>query len=151
MTRGTGPSWRITIRLGAICQNCEREYAILFAATLLCARKLNQQLDSDRPSPAKVAAVGMMRLLWSNEFRDIDSSNSVDAPLPSPGSVENLKNVKGVTWSHGPSMERPCLEVGAKNYSTRNLKLLQKRSWNCLSYSRSMRPPGTPSNSTNVL
>ena len=60
------------------------------------------ELDSDRPSPAKVAAVGMMRLLWSNEFRDIDSSNSVDAPLPSPGSVENLKNVKGVTWSHGP-------------------------------------------------
>jgi hypothetical protein len=31
----------------------ERKYAILFAATLLCARKLNQ-LDSDRPSPAKV-------------------------------------------------------------------------------------------------
>ena len=31
----------------------ERKYAILFAATLLCARKL----DSDRPSPAKVAAV----------------------------------------------------------------------------------------------
>ena len=34
----------------------ERKYAILFAATLLCARKLNE-LDSDRPSPAKVAAV----------------------------------------------------------------------------------------------
>ena len=33
-----------------------RKYAILFAATLLCASKLNQ-LDSDRPSPAKVAAV----------------------------------------------------------------------------------------------
>jgi len=32
----------------------ERKYAILFAATLLCARKLNE-LDSDRPSPAKVA------------------------------------------------------------------------------------------------
>jgi hypothetical protein len=30
--------------------------AILFAATLLCARKLIE-LDSDRPSPAKVAAV----------------------------------------------------------------------------------------------
>jgi len=34
----------------------ERKYAILFAATLLCARKLNE-LDSDQPSPAKVAAV----------------------------------------------------------------------------------------------
>jgi len=34
----------------------ERKYAILFAAALLCARKLNQ-FDSDRPSPAKVAAV----------------------------------------------------------------------------------------------
>ena len=34
----------------------ERKYAILFAATLLCARKLIE-LDSDRPSPAKVAAV----------------------------------------------------------------------------------------------
>jgi hypothetical protein len=34
----------------------ERKYVILFAATLLCARKLNE-LDSDRPSPAKVAAV----------------------------------------------------------------------------------------------
>jgi len=30
----------------------ERKYAILFAATLLCARKLNQ-LDSDRPSRQK--------------------------------------------------------------------------------------------------
>ena len=30
--------------------------AILFAATLLCVRKL-MQLDLDRPSPAKVAAV----------------------------------------------------------------------------------------------
>jgi hypothetical protein len=34
----------------------ERKYAILFAPTLLCARKLIE-LDSDRPSPAKVAAV----------------------------------------------------------------------------------------------
>jgi len=34
----------------------ERKYAILFAATLLCARKLNE-LDSDRPSPARAAAV----------------------------------------------------------------------------------------------
>ena len=33
----------------------ERKYAILFTATLLCARKL-VELDSDRPSPAKVAA-----------------------------------------------------------------------------------------------
>jgi len=33
-----------------------RKYAILFAATLLCARKLIE-LDSDRPTPAKVAAV----------------------------------------------------------------------------------------------
>ena len=30
--------------------------ALLFAATLLCARKLNE-LDSDRPSPARAAAV----------------------------------------------------------------------------------------------
>jgi len=36
--------------------NEERKYAIPFAATLLCARKL-QELDSDRPSPAKIAAV----------------------------------------------------------------------------------------------
>lgn len=34
----------------------ERKYAILFAATLLCARKL-MEMDSDRPSPAKVAVV----------------------------------------------------------------------------------------------
>ena len=34
----------------------ERKYAILFAATLLCARKL-MEIDSDRPSPAKAAAV----------------------------------------------------------------------------------------------
>ena len=34
----------------------ERKYAILFASTLLCARKLIE-LDSDRPSPAKLAAV----------------------------------------------------------------------------------------------
>jgi len=53
----------------------ERKYAILFAARLLCARRLNQ-LDSDRPSPARVAAVGMKRLLWSNEFRGVDSSSS---------------------------------------------------------------------------
>jgi hypothetical protein len=33
----------------------ERKHAILFAATLLAARKLNQ-LD-DKPSPAKVGAV----------------------------------------------------------------------------------------------
>jgi hypothetical protein len=33
----------------------DRKYAILFAATLLCARKL-MELD-DRPSPARVAAV----------------------------------------------------------------------------------------------
>lgn len=34
----------------------DRKYAILFAATLLCARKL-MELDSDRPGPAKIAAV----------------------------------------------------------------------------------------------
>lgn len=34
----------------------ERKHAILFAATLLCARKLIE-LDPDRPSPAEVAAV----------------------------------------------------------------------------------------------
>jgi len=34
----------------------DRKYAIPFAATLLCARKL-AEMDSDRPSPAKVAAV----------------------------------------------------------------------------------------------
>ena len=34
----------------------ERKYAILFAAAVLCARRLIE-LDSDRPSPAKVAAV----------------------------------------------------------------------------------------------
>jgi hypothetical protein len=34
----------------------ERKFAILFAATLLCARKL-AELDSDKPSPAKVYVV----------------------------------------------------------------------------------------------
>jgi hypothetical protein len=34
----------------------ERKHAILFAATLLSARKLNE-MDSDRPSPAKIATV----------------------------------------------------------------------------------------------
>ena len=34
----------------------ERKYAILFAAALLSARKL-AALDSERPSPAKIAAV----------------------------------------------------------------------------------------------
>jgi hypothetical protein len=33
-----------------------RKFALLFAATILCARKLIE-LDSDRPSPAKIAAV----------------------------------------------------------------------------------------------
>jgi len=34
----------------------DRKFALLFAATLLAARKLNA-LDSDRPSPAKISAV----------------------------------------------------------------------------------------------
>jgi hypothetical protein len=34
----------------------ERKFAILFAATLLSARKL-MELDSDGPSPAKLAVV----------------------------------------------------------------------------------------------
>lgn len=34
----------------------ERKHALLFTAALLCARKLIE-LDSDRPSPAKLAAV----------------------------------------------------------------------------------------------
>jgi hypothetical protein len=34
----------------------ERKYAILFAATILCAQML-AELDSDKPSPAKVYAV----------------------------------------------------------------------------------------------
>jgi hypothetical protein len=34
----------------------ERKFAILFAATLLCARKL-AELDSDKLSPAKIYAV----------------------------------------------------------------------------------------------
>jgi hypothetical protein len=31
----------------------ERKHAILFAATLLCARKLIEMIDSDRPNMAK--------------------------------------------------------------------------------------------------
>ena len=31
----------------------ERKHAILFAATLLCARKLTETIDSDRPNMAK--------------------------------------------------------------------------------------------------
>jgi len=38
-----------------VTRNLGRKHAILFAATLLCARKL-VELD-DRPSPAKLAAV----------------------------------------------------------------------------------------------
>jgi hypothetical protein len=34
----------------------ERKFAILFAVTLLCARKL-MELDPDRPSPARVATI----------------------------------------------------------------------------------------------
>ena len=34
----------------------DRKYAILFAATLLAARKLNE-LDPDKPSPAKMFTV----------------------------------------------------------------------------------------------
>jgi hypothetical protein len=34
----------------------DRKFALLLAATLLAARKLNA-LDSDRPSPAKISAV----------------------------------------------------------------------------------------------
>ena len=34
----------------------ERKYAILFAATILAARKLNQ-LDSEKPSPARMCIV----------------------------------------------------------------------------------------------
>jgi len=66
-------------------------------------------------------------------------------------SLENLKNVKGVTWSHGPSMESPCLEAEAKNHSSPSLRLLLKRFWNRLSYLRSTHLSGTPSNTTNVL
>jgi hypothetical protein len=36
--------------------NEERKYAILFAATLLCARKLMDS-EADRPSPAKLCYV----------------------------------------------------------------------------------------------
>jgi hypothetical protein len=46
----------------------ERKYAILFTATLLCAGKLIES-DSDRPSPARVAAVenaiSQLLSLWS--------------------------------------------------------------------------------------
>ena len=31
----------------------ERKHAILFAATLLCARKIIDSMDSDKPNPAK--------------------------------------------------------------------------------------------------
>ena len=72
-------------------------------------------------------------------------------PRLSPRSLENLKNVKGVTWSHGPSMESPCLEAEAKNHSSPRLRLLLKRFWNRLSYLRSTHLSGTPSNTTNVL
>ncbi len=34
----------------------ERKFASLFAATLLCARKL-AELDSDKPSPAKIYVI----------------------------------------------------------------------------------------------
>jgi hypothetical protein len=34
----------------------ERKFALLFAATLLCARKL-MNLESDRPTPARIRTV----------------------------------------------------------------------------------------------
>jgi hypothetical protein len=44
----------------------ERKYAILFAATLLCARKLMEL--GDRPSPAKFAlvenAISNAKFIW---------------------------------------------------------------------------------------
>ena len=44
----------------------ERKYAILFAATLLCARKLMEL--GDRPSPAKLAlvenAISNTKFIW---------------------------------------------------------------------------------------
>jgi len=92
------------------------------------------------------------RLLWSNDLLRVDCSNSLSAaPRLSPRSLENLKNVKGVTWPHGPSMESPCLEAEAKNHSSPSLRLLLKRFWNRLSYLRSTHLSGTPSNTTNVL
>jgi hypothetical protein len=114
----------------------ERKYAILFAATLLCARKLIE-MDSDRPSPGESRcgrdnAIAMEQR--SNDILRVDSSNSLSPARLSPRSLENLKNVKGVTCSHGPSMESPCLEAEAKNHSSPNLRLLLKRSWNHLSY-----------------
>jgi hypothetical protein len=52
-----------------ISMNEERKYAILFAATLLWARKLIE-LDSDRPSPAKVAAVSTRLVrLWNAQTK----------------------------------------------------------------------------------
>jgi hypothetical protein len=75
----------------------DRKYAILFAATLLCARKLIE-LDSDRPSPAKVAAVenaiSQAAFIWSAKTgsgrREVtlpqiardESLSSNDAPIP---------------------------------------------------------------------
>jgi hypothetical protein len=63
----------------------ERKFAILFAATLLCARKLIQ-LD-DRPSPAKVAAV-------ENAIRQAAFiMESIDRKWPAVTSLDHLPQV----------------------------------------------------------
>ncbi len=59
--------------------NEERKYAILFAATLLCARKLMDS-DSDRPSPAKLCAVD--NAIANAEF----ILTRIDAKWPESGS-----------------------------------------------------------------
>jgi len=114
---------------------------------------LKESAHRQHPSPARVAAVGMMRLLWSNDILRVDSSDS-QSPTHSlsTASLENLENVKGAArWPHGSSLESPYLDAAAQNHQTRNLRLWLTRFWNCLNYSRSMRLSGTPSDTTIAL
>ena len=61
----------------------ERKYAILFPAALLCARKL-MELDSDKPSPAKVAAVENAARQAASQIARDESLSSNGRPRPEP-------------------------------------------------------------------
>ena len=61
----------------------ERKHAILFAATLLCARKLIETIESDKPNLAKQHFVD--RATEEAEFilKRIDKRHSQESPVSS--------------------------------------------------------------------
>src|SRR3974377_663944 len=68
--------------------------------------------------------------------------------FPEPRALK--QRLADIRWTHGPPMKRHCLKAKAKNHSTCNLRLWRKRSWDCLSYSKTMRLSGLPSDTTMV-